>query len=71
MKMKMKIIQTSNFGGDKPREKFVKNLPLLRNKEQAEIICTAINKVAYERGLHNPRFWKVVEDSYIPVRRIW
>lgn len=55
----MKIVETDNYGGDYPDEKFL-NLPHL-NKNRAQIICNAINDCF---GEHYSRFWKVVEDDY-------
>lgn len=56
----MKIVNTDNFGGDYPDEKFVENLPYL-NKEGLLRIAEAIN---IELGPHHSRFFRVVEDDY-------
>jgi hypothetical protein len=56
----MKIVETDNFDGDYPDEKFV-NLPLL-SQRTAENICETINLEC--SGDNAPRFWKVVKDDY-------
>ena len=56
----MKIVETDNFGGDYPDEKFV-NLPRLSPGAAAEI-CMQINACC--SGHSAPRFWKVVADDY-------
>jgi hypothetical protein len=55
----MKIIETDNFGGDYPNEKFV-NLPNL-SAERARVICKEINA---SFGDNFPRYWRVVENDY-------
>jgi hypothetical protein len=55
----MKIIETDNFGGDYPDEKFL-NLPPLR-EEHARKIADAINGAFPE--CHR-RYWRVVADDY-------
>ncbi len=55
----MKIIETDNFGGDYPDEKFV-NLPRM-SKDHAEAVVKAIN--AGFRDDFN-RYWRVVENDY-------
>lgn len=57
----MKIVQTDNFGGDYPDEKFVTGLPYLHTKEQAERIADAINSTI---SSNHSRYWIVVEDDY-------
>jgi hypothetical protein len=55
-----KIVETDNFGGDYPDEKFV-NLPRM-TPYHARLVADAINK-----GFDSPytqRYWKVVEDDY-------
>lgn len=52
------IVDTDNFGGDYPNEKFVL-FPML--EEDAKIIAAAINKAA---GPHSNRYWKVVSHNY-------
>ena len=56
----MKIVETDNFGGDYPNERFVGPLPHM-NAEQAEKVAAVINEVAGER---HHRYWKVVDDRY-------
>lgn len=56
----MRIVETDNFGGDYPDEKFV-NLPLM-GVERAEIVAETINVVF--SGPSAKRFWKVVDDDY-------
>ena len=55
-----KIVNTDNFGGDYPNERFVENLPFL-SREHAKSICDAINAGLPE---HYHRYFKVVEDDY-------
>lgn len=57
----MKIIETDNYGGDYPDEKFV-NLPTM-NPEYAEKICKAINDCLC-RDSTSRRYWRVVLDDY-------
>jgi len=55
----MRIIETDNFGGDYPDEKFL-NLPLLREEDACKV-ADAIN------GAFPPcyrRYWRVVPDDY-------
>lgn len=56
----MKIVETDNWGGDYPDEKFL-DLPDL-NEESAKSICNAINDCFNE---YFPRFWKVVSNDYV------
>lgn len=53
----MRIVETDNYGGDYPDEKFV-NLPTM-NIDSANYIAEAINDM-----LAGDRYWKVVEDDY-------
>lgn len=59
--MYYKIVETDNYGGDYPDEKFVENLPIL-TKENAELIAEAINKTI---PASNARYWKVVDSNYV------
>lgn len=62
------IVRTDNFGGDYPDEKFVEGLPFMTSVEEANIICEAINAVAYkQQGYNHPHHWKVEPDSYVLV----
>lgn len=54
-----KIVETDNFAGDYPDEKFL-NLPPL-TKEHATAIATAINAGFADNC---PRYWRVVDDDY-------
>ena len=56
----MKIVDTDNFNGDYPDEKFVEGLPRL-TEVHAKAICAAINA-----GLpvNHSRYYKVVPDDY-------
>lgn len=55
----MRIIDTDNFGGDYPDEKFhFWCMPA----DKATRICDAINDAA---GLNASRYWMVVEDDYV------
>ncbi len=56
----MKIVNTDNFGGDYPDEKFVTGLPRL-SPEAAKVICDAINSTLHE---NHDRYFKVVADDY-------
>lgn len=56
-----KIVNTDNFGGDYPNEKFVENLPRL-TEAHAKAICEAINAGLSES---HPRYFKVVADDYV------
>ena len=56
-----RIVETDNFDGDYPDEKFI-GLPMLREK-QAHAIADAINAELCNHD-HASRFWKVVEEGY-------
>ena len=56
-----RIIETDNFGGDYPDEKFL-NLPLMP-PEAAEVIARTIN--SYLSGENYSRYWRVVDDDYV------
>ena len=58
----MKIVETDNFDGDYPDEKFL-NLPLLFEKD-AQIIADAINESFNDEYNNYPRYWKVVPNDY-------
>lgn len=53
----MKIVETDNYGGDYPDEKFV-NLPIM-DEDTANYIAEVINN-----QLANDRYWIVVNDDY-------
>lgn len=57
----MKIVNTDNYGGDYPDEKFVEPIPWL-TEEQAEAFASLLNSVTPE---NSPRFYKVVENDYV------
>ncbi len=57
----MKIVETDNFGGDYPDEKFVEPLPWM-TQEHAQRVADAINSGT---GETSDRFWKVVPDDYV------
>lgn len=57
--MKYRIVETDNFGGDYPDEKFA-GPPL--EKEEADRIAKAFNDAA--SGPNSPRFWKVEPVGY-------
>lgn len=57
----MKIVETDNFNGDYPMEKFL-NLPPMPD-DKAQRIATFINDTINTDGYY-PRFWKAVEDNY-------
>lgn len=57
------IVNTDNFGGDYPDEKFVENLPVFTTQSAAQTVADAINDNM--AGGHNaPRYFKVVEEGY-------
>ncbi len=56
----MRIVETDNYGGDYPDEKFL-NIARVWDRDKAQAIADAINEA------HRPnssRFWKVVPDDY-------
>jgi hypothetical protein len=55
----MRIVDTDNFGGDYPDEKFLL-WPMKR--ESAQLIADVLNIEAGERAT---RFYKVVENDYV------
>lgn len=55
------IVNTDNFGGDYPDEKFVENLPIFTDRGDAEDVVAAIHAVMPG---DSPRFFKVVEEGY-------
>lgn len=55
-----KIVETDNFNGEYPDEKFVILPPL--EKQQAEVLCYLIN--LFCSGNNSPRFWKVEKRDY-------
>lgn len=59
----MKIVNTDNFGGDYPDEKFVENLPF-SNKEKLQKLCMLINKLNDDGEGMQARYFRVVEDDY-------
>ena len=55
----MRIVDTDNFGGDYPDERFLLwEMP----KEDAEAICKILNR---RMDVNAPRFYKVVENDYV------
>jgi hypothetical protein len=59
--MMYKIVETDNFGGDYPDEKFV-NLPF-GTKERMQRIADAINN-EFCKDDYASRYWKVVDQNY-------
>ena len=57
----MKIVETDNFGGDYPDEKFVNNIPSFLHEDTCQIIADIINNAI---GKNYNRFWKVVDNDY-------
>jgi hypothetical protein len=55
-----RIVETDNFGGDYPDEKFV-NLPVT-TEAKAQVVAKAINSIF--GGDDAPRYWKVVPTDY-------
>jgi len=58
----MKIVETDNFGGDYPDEKFLP-IPDLLTRKDCEEICEIINNTLNLHATY-PRYWKVVDDNY-------
>jgi hypothetical protein len=58
----MRIVETDNFDGDYPDEKFV-NLPSM-SIEACEAVCKIVNDFCNPRGYDCNRYWKVVSDDY-------
>jgi hypothetical protein len=56
-----RVVNTDNFGGDYPDEKFVENLPVLTHA-QASLVAAAINSA--QGDLLAPRYFKAVADDY-------
>lgn len=54
-----KIVNTDNFGGDYPDEKFI-DLPRM-DKESCQLIANIVNE---STGRDCSRFWKVVHKDY-------
>jgi len=54
----MRIVDTDNFGGDYPNEKFHH---CSMSKEDAQAICDILNKYG---GPYAARYYKVVPDDY-------
>ena len=57
----MRIVETDNFGGDYPDEKFV--LGRIMSEKAAMEIAEVINK--HLSGVEAPRYWKAVGDKYV------
>lgn len=55
-----RIVETDNFGGDYPDEKFLPIPPV--DEASARVIAYEINKAT---GESKPRFWKVVDVDYV------
>lgn len=55
-----RIVETDNFGGDYPDEKFV-NLPPMA-VDKANAVAAAINSAC--SGSHAPRYWQVRPADY-------
>jgi hypothetical protein len=56
--MKYRVVNTDNYGGDYPNEKFVTE-PI--EKKEAEKIADALNE---QSGPYSSRFWKTVPEDY-------
>ena len=55
-----RVVNTDNFGGDYPDEKFVEGGPTM-TQEQAEALASLLNSFCPE---HHYRFWKAVPPDY-------
>lgn len=58
----MKIIETDNFGGDYPDEKFL-NLPPMTT-QHATVVAKAINNGFAGKDPNCRRYWRVVGNDY-------
>lgn len=56
-----RVIDTDNFGGDYPDEKFVTEIV---TQLEAETFANTHNTIG---GINSPRYYKVVEDDYVLV----
>jgi len=57
---RFRIVETDNYGGDYPNEKFL-NLPKMI-KDDAIRLCQLINDIHCRND--GPRYWMVVEGEY-------
>lgn len=55
----MRVVETDNFGGDYPNEKFCSESV---TEEEAKIIANNFNK---DVGDYSTRYWIIVPDDYI------
>jgi len=58
----MRIVDTDNFCGDYPNERFIATD--IENREMAEVMAWALNEDPRFGGPRSRRFYKVVEDDY-------
>ena len=59
-KSKWRVVDTDNFGGDYPNERFVgEPFP---SEAEARAVADAENA---KRGEHSSRYWMVVQDGYV------
>lgn len=58
------VVDTDNFGGDYPDERFVENTDTGVLKDVAERIAARYNGPEPKDGYHPPRFYKVVKLPY-------
>ncbi len=54
----MRIVETDNYGGDYPNEKFL-NIPPITDPKLVAAITEAINNACC-----GPRYWKAVPNDY-------
>lgn len=59
--MIFKIVNTDDYGGDYPNERYVEGLPVIYNRDKAQAIADAINAATPEG---HDRWFKVVEEGY-------
>lgn len=57
-----KVVETCNYDGDYPNEKFVEPLPARMSEAQASRICDAIMTCVPDK-MH-PRYYRVVREGY-------
>ena len=56
----MRVVETDNFGGDYPNERFA--CPYYFNDKEARVVAECFNSLM--SGCDAPRHWKVVDDDY-------
>ncbi len=57
----MRLVDTDNFNGDYPDEKFYSHLPIELTVDDAETIARIVNSYS---GTGSPRYCKIVQNDY-------